>query len=87
MNPAVLADHDVGVGIEGEKRAGQRLDALQDVAPHQQPAVRRDVVAEGQLGEVAAVERDQETPEEAAERDPAVAFVRGDAVSFPLRDS
>mgnify|MGYP003693694633 CR=1 FL=1 len=74
----------IRIGIEGEERR-ERLHAIADVAPHQQPALRRDVVAERQLRQVAAIERDQQTPEESAEDDPAGALVRRQAVGLALR--
>ena len=67
------------------KKPRQRVDAIADVAPHQQPAVGRDVVAERQLGDIAAIESDQQTPEEAAEHDAAGALVRRQVVGLALR--
>ena len=64
---AVVADDDVGIGIEGEE-GRKRGYAITHVAAHQQPALGVDVVAEGQLGEVAAVEGDEEAAQEAADR-------------------
>ena len=54
--PAIVAHHHVGVLIEGEERCNCR-DAFAYVAPHQQPALRVDVVAERQLSQIAAVDR------------------------------
>ena len=82
--PPLVAEDDVRIGVEGEERR-DRGDALADVASHQQPALRRDVVAERQPGEIAAVEGDEQPPEQAAERDAARALVRGDAVGVALR--
>jgi hypothetical protein len=61
VDPAILTDHDVGVGIEGQKR-GELLDASLKVTTHQQSAlVRSDIVAERQLRKIAAIERNQRT--------------------------
>ena len=68
---AVVAEHDVGVLIEGEERR-QGRDAVADVAAHQQTALGVDVVAEGQLAQIAAIEGDQDAAQEAAEHDAAV---------------
>ena len=62
---AVVADHDIGVRIEGEKWS-QGLDAIMKGAPHQQNAVGIDVVAEGHLAQVAAVEGDQDAAQESS---------------------
>ena len=82
--PAIVADDDVRIAVEDEER-GECLDALADVAAHQQPAARGDVVAEGQLAQVAAVERDDQPAEEPAELDAARALVGREAVGFTLR--
>jgi hypothetical protein len=37
--PAIVADHNVGILIEGEERR-QGRHAIAHVAPHQQPALR-----------------------------------------------
>ncbi len=81
---AILAEHDIGIWVVGEERRQCRY-AIAEVAAHQQPALRRDVIAEGELGEVAAVERDEEPPEKPAEHDPAGALVGCEAVAFTLR--
>ena len=81
---AVVADHDVGVLVEGEE-GRERGDAVAHVAAHQQAAVGVDVVAEGQLAEVVAVEREADAAQEAAERDAAGALVGGEAVGLALR--
>ena len=82
--PPIVADDDVRILVEGEE-GRERRDPLADVAPHQQPALRRHIVAERQLGEIAAVERDDQPSEIAAEHDAAVAFVRRQAVALALR--
>ena len=82
--PAVVSDDDVRVLVEGQE-ARDRLEAIADGPAHQQPARRRDVVAERQLREIAAVERDEEPPEEAAEHDAALAFIRREGVRVALR--
>ncbi len=73
--PAIVADDHVGIFVERQEAAGERGDAVADVAPHQQPAVGADVVAERQLGEIAAIERDEQPAEESAEDDAARALV------------
>ncbi len=83
--PSVVADDHVGIGIERQEASGERLDALAHVPPHQQPAVGAHVVAERQLRQIAAIERDEQAPQEPAEHDPAGALVRRDAVRVALR--
>ncbi len=83
-DPAIVRDDDVRVGVEGEKRR-ERPDPFADVAAHQEPAVRRDVVAERQLGDIAAVEGDQQPAQESTEPDAAFAFVRRQIVGLALR--
>ena len=82
--PAVVAQDDVGIRFQGQKRR-QRRDAVAHVPAHQQAAVARHVVAERQLAEIAAIERDQQPAREAAEDDPAGALVGRQAVGLPLR--
>ena len=84
--PAIVADDDVGIRIEGQE-GRQRLHAIADVAAHQQQAVLVDVVAEGKLGEVAAIEGNQHAAQEAAHANAAVALIGGEAVGLALRDS
>ena len=81
--PAILADHHIWVGIVGEKRSQGRY-AIAHVAPHQQPALRVHVVAEGQLSQIAAVDRKQDAAQKAAELDAAVALIGGKTVALAL---
>ena len=87
ISPAIVADHDVGVGIEGEKRsasASTRSRMLRRISS------RLSGVTSSLKGSLARSPRSSaisRTPEEAAERDAAVALVRRDAVGFALRDS
>ena len=83
---AIVAEHDVRVLLEGQE-GRQRGHALAHVAAHQQAALGVHVVAEGQLGQVAAVECQQNPAQEAAQRDAAVALVGGEVVGLALRDS
>src|SRR6185436_17743321 len=81
---AVLADDDVGILVVDEERR-ERLGAGADVAPHQQAALGGDVVTERQLGQIAAVEGDDQAPEEAAELDAAAALVGRQGGGLALR--
>ena len=83
---AIVADDDVGILIEGEERR-QGGDAIADVAAHEQAALGVHVVAEGQLGEIAAVEGEQKAAQEAANYDAAGAFIGGEVVGSGLRGS
>src|SRR6185437_5107919 len=65
VQAAVLAHHDVGVRLVGKKRC-QSFHTRAHIAAHQQPAAVVHVVAEGQLGEITARGRDQNTPQPAA---------------------
>ena len=82
--PAIVIEDDIRIGVDGEERR-QRGHAIPDIAPHQQPALCGHVVAERQLREIAAVERDNHAPQNAAQHDPAIAFVRREAVGLALR--
>ena len=61
------------------------MHASTHAAPHEQAALRVHVVAERQLGEVAAIERDDHTAQETPEDDAAVALVGREAVGLALR--
>ena len=61
------------------------MDAIAHGTPHQQPAVGGYVIAERQLRQVAAVERDNEAPQEAAEDDAARTLVGRQVVGLALR--
>ena len=80
---AIVAHHDVRILIEGQERR-QRRHAIAHVAPHQQPAVRRHVVAEGQLCQVAAIECQQDPAQKSAHHNSASALVRGKVVRLAL---
>ena len=69
------------------RKSRQRADPIANRSAHQQPALRVDVVAERQLRDIAAIERNEQPAEEPAESDAAVAFVRGQVVLLTLRDS
>ena len=69
------------------RNGASACNAIAHVAPHQQPALRVHVIAERQLCEVAAVERDQMPAQEAAEHNAAVALVGRQVVGLALRDS
>ena len=84
VDPAVISHDHVRIRIQRQKRR-QRLHAIAQIAPHQQPAVRADIVAERQLGQIAAVIGDQRTAQQPAEPDAAVAFVRVQIVAVALR--
>ena len=83
---AIVADHDVRIGIVGEERR-EGGDALANVAAHQQAAVAVHVVAEGQLRQVAAVERDHDAAQKTAQHDAAGAFVGRQAVALRPADN
>jgi hypothetical protein len=68
---AIVADDDVGILIEGEE-GRQGRDAIAHIAAHEQTALRIYIVAEGQLGDIAAVECKQEAAQKAANHDAAV---------------
>src|SRR5215469_6190005 len=83
--PAVIANHDIWIRIEGEKRR-KRADTIANVAAHQQQTLRADVVTEGKLGQVAAVKGDQETASKPSYRNAAIALIRGHAIGLALRE-
>src|SRR3984893_11313969 len=84
VDPAILTDYDVGVGIEGKKR-GEFLDAFSQVTTHQQSTVRSYIVAERQFRKIAAIERNQHTTQEATQPDATIALVRGEVIGVALR--
>ena len=84
--PAIVAEHDVRIRIVGEKRR-QRRYAIAHIAPHQQPAIAVHIIAERQLGQVAAVEGDNDAAQEAAQHDAARALVGGKVVALRPADN
>ena len=72
--PSVVAEHNVRVLLEGEEW-GQRRHTIAHIAPHQQPALRSHIVTEGQLGQIAAVECEQNAPQKAAQHNAARALI------------
>ena len=80
---SVVAQDNVRISVEGEERR-QGRDPVPHFAPHQEAAVRVDIVAEGQLAQVAAIERDQDAAQETAQLDAAVALVRGANIGVAL---
>jgi hypothetical protein len=80
---AGVADDEVGVLVEGEE-GGEGGYALADVAAHEEAAVRGDVVAEGELADVAAIEGEEDAAEEASEADASCALVGGEIVALAL---
>src|ERR1700723_4767504 len=79
---AVIADDNVRILIESKERR-EGGDAIANIAVDKQAALRVDVVAEGDLGDVAAVERNQRAAQKAAQFDAARALVRGAVVVLP----
>ena len=84
--PAIVANHDVRILIEG-KKGRQRRYAIAHVAPHQQTALGVHIVAERQLAEIAAIEGDEDAAQEAAQHDAASALVGREAVRLALAGS
>ena len=72
---AIVAEHDVRIRIVGEEWRECRY-SISHVASHQQLAILIHVIAERQLREIAAVERDNDAAQKTAEYDTAVALVR-----------
>ena len=77
-------DHDVRVGIEREE-GRELLHPVVQPAAHEQAAVRIHVVAERQLRQIAAIERNQRTAQPAAEPDASRALIGGQIVGIALR--
>src|SRR6266567_6384204 len=80
----VIAYHDVGIGIESQKWR-KRLHAILYVTAHQQQALRVNVVAERQLGQIISIEGDQNPAEKASEQYAPISFIGGHAVRLTLR--
>ena len=72
--PAIVAHHHIGVLIEGKERCDCSY-AFAYVAPHQQPALRVYVFAEGQFSEIATIDREDDTPQEPTKHNAAGALV------------
>ena len=83
VEAAVVADDDVGVLVEGEegRKSGDAIATLRRMSSR---LLGVDVVTEGELGEVAAIEGEQEAAEESAQDDAAVALIGGEIVGLAL---
>ena len=82
--PAIIAHHNIRILIEGEERR-QSGGTLAHCAPHQQTALSVHIVAERQLGQVAAVKGNQSAAHESAQLNAATALIVGSVVVVPLR--
>ncbi len=81
--PAVLADYQVRIRIVS-KEGRQGGYPIAHVAPHQQPALRIDIVAERQFSQIAAIKRQHYTAQQAAHYDTAVPLIRSEIIALAL---
>ena len=69
--------------IEGKERSYCR-HAFPNVAPHQEPTLRIDVITERQLPQIAAVDRQNDAPQKPAQHDAASALIGSEIVVLAL---
>ena len=80
----VIADHDIGIGVPVQERR-ERTDPAENVTAHEKPALRRDVVAEGNLPEVAAIGGDEGAADHPAQNNASGSLIRREIVGLALR--
>ena len=84
VDVSVLPDHHVGVGVEREE-GRELLHAFAQLATHQQAALGSHIVAERQLRQIAAIERNQHTAQPPTQPNAAVSLVGGEIIGIALR--